>query len=90
MNCVASGWGVLGQAEGVPGRVGEDAPPAAARLGFWLCRAQLQDEGLGVVQVVDREVEVKLLWRALARPTASSLPVSCGSVTGGRVRDIAG
>jgi hypothetical protein len=52
----------------VPGRVGEDPPPVAARLELGLGGAQLQHQRLGLVEVVDREVEVELLWHALVGP----------------------
>ncbi|GES28302.1 hypothetical protein San01_07890 [Streptomyces angustmyceticus] len=43
------------------GRVEEDPPPVAARLVFRLDRAQPQQQRLGLVQIVDREIEVGLL-----------------------------
>ena len=36
----------------MPGGVGEDAPAVAARLEIWLGRAEFQEEGLGLVEVV--------------------------------------
>jgi hypothetical protein len=59
----------------VPGGVGEDAPLVAARLEVWLGRAKFQDQGFGLVEVVDREVEVELLWRALAGPAGCLVAV---------------
>ncbi len=50
------------------GWVGEDAPPVAARLEPRPGRAQLQQPGLGLVEVVNREVEVDPLRDALVRP----------------------
>jgi hypothetical protein len=49
-------------------RAGEDAPAVAAGLEIWLGRAEFQEEGPGLVKVVGRELEVELLWHALARP----------------------
>jgi hypothetical protein len=45
----------------VPGGVGEDAPPVVVRLELRLGCAQFQDQSFGLVEVVDREVEVELL-----------------------------
>jgi hypothetical protein len=52
----------------VSGGVGEDPPPLAARLELRLGCAQSQYQGLDLVQVVGREVEVELLWHALPWP----------------------
>jgi hypothetical protein len=52
----------------VPGGVGKDAPLATARLEVWLGGAQLEEQGLGLVEVVDREVKVELLRHVLAGP----------------------
>ena len=46
----------------MPGRIGEDPPPALVRLVVRLSRARLQQPGLGLVQaLLDLEAEVELL-----------------------------
>ena len=60
----------------MPGGVGEHAPPVTARLGRWPGRAQFQEEGIGLIEVVDREVKVELLWHALTRPTRCLVAVN--------------
>gem|GEM_PF-4965376 len=52
----------------MPGWVGEDARPVAARLELWLGGIKLKDPRLGLVEVVNFEVEVELLWHALIWP----------------------
>ena len=65
------------QAEGMrmPSRIGEDPPPIFTRLVIRLARAQLQQPGLGLVQVLDREVEVELQGNSLVRPARSPVVV---------------
>jgi len=57
-----------GQAERVPGRVEEDPPSVAARLVVRFDRAQAQQQRLGLVQVVECEVEVDVLRRGVIGP----------------------
>lgn len=63
----------------MPGRIGEDPPPIRVRLVVRFARAQLQQPGLCLVQVVDREVEVKLLGNSLIGPARSPVPWSSGT-----------
>src|SRR4051794_27704427 len=57
----------LAEAERVPGRVEEDAE-GSARLVRVPHRAELEDRSLGRVEIVDGDVEVRLLGSLLARP----------------------
>ena len=59
----------------MPSRIGEDPPPIFTRLVIRLARAQLQQPGLGLVQVLDREVEVELQGNSLVRPARSPVVV---------------
>ena len=52
----------------MPGWVGEHPPLIAAGLEHRLGRTQLHQHGLGLVKIVNSEVEVELLRHALARP----------------------
>lgn len=58
----------------MPGRVGEDTPPVSARLVLRFGRTQLQQQGLRLVEVLDREVEVALLRHGL--PGSPRSPVA--------------
>lgn len=60
----------------MPGGVGEDAPLVTARLEVWLGGAQREEQGLGLVEVVDREVKVELLRYVLAGPAGWLVAVS--------------
>ena len=57
------------------GRVGEDPPPVLVWLKRQLLRAEFKEPGFGVVKIFDREVEMKLLRHALARPARSPVIV---------------
>jgi hypothetical protein len=59
----------------MPGWVGEDGRPVAARLELWLGCTQLEYPCLGLVEVVDFEVEVELLWHALIWPAGRLVAV---------------
>ena len=49
------------QAERVTGRIGEDTPAALRVTGIKQCGAEFEDMLLGVVQLLDLQVEVELL-----------------------------
>jgi hypothetical protein len=60
----------------MPGRVGADSPALApTRLVIRLARAQCRQLGLGLVQVLHREVEVELLRHGLVGPARSPVVV---------------
>ncbi|SOF03325.1 hypothetical protein SAMN05446589_10621 [Streptomyces sp. OV198] len=59
----------------MPGRISEDPPSVATRLVLRFGRAPLQQQGLRLVEVIDRDVEVALLGRGLVRPTRSLIVV---------------
>lgn len=71
------GQSAFDQAEGMPGRISEDPRSGLiVRLVIRLARTQIQQLGLGVVQVVpDVEADVKLLGNGLVRPARSSVVV---------------